>query len=177
MRPFSARKSKGVTLLEIMIALLIMTSAMIPIASLMGYGGRATSKDARRIVAIQTLDKTLRQLLNEPFTEIPVGSGIKKTFNKVELGTVKTQAGYEYDVEMSSRYISPVNFSYQNVKVNLPSFKPEAPLASDFAPVEILSLTNCVLELIVKVSWKEQQNLTVDVSAMTYRANYHRRSG
>jgi len=172
-----ARKNNGVTLLEIMIALLIMTSAMIPIASLMGYGGRATSKDARRIVAIQTLDRTLRQLLNEPFTEIPVGNGIKKTFNKVELGTIKTQAGYEYDVELSSRYISPVTFSYQSVKVNLPSFKPDKPLASDFAPTETLSLTDCIIELVVKVSWKEQQTRTVDVSAMTYRANYHRRSG
>ncbi len=177
MRLSSARKTDGVTLLEIMIALLIMTSAMIPVASLMGYGGRATSKDARRIVAIQTLDKTLRQLLNEPFAEIPVGAGIKKTFNKVELGAIKTQAGYGYDVELSSRYISPVTFSYQSVKVNLPSFKPDAPLASDFAPTETISLTNCIIELIVKVSWKEQQNLTVDVSAMTYRANYHRRNG
>lgn len=171
------RRSSGVTLLEIMMALLIMTTAMIPIASLMGYGGRATSKDARRIVAIQTLEKTLRQLLNEPFAEIPVGNALKTSFNKVELGTIVASAGYQYDVELSSRYVSPVNFSYQNVKVNLPSFKPDDPKATDFAPPEALSLTNCILELTVKVSWKEQQTVTVDVAAMTYRADFHRRDG
>ncbi len=172
-----SKRTSGVTLLEIMMALLIMTTAMIPIASLMGYGGRATSKDARRIVAIQTLEKTLKQLLNEPFAEIPIGDALKTTFNKVELGKIVTSAGYQYDVELKSRYVSPVNFSYQNVKVNLPSFKPDNPQATDFAPAETLSLTNCILELTVKVSWKEQQTLTVDVSAMTYRADFHRRNG
>lgn len=109
--------NRGVTLLEIMMALLIMSSAMIPIASLMGYGGRATSKDARRIVAIQTLEKTLRQLLVEPYDEIPTGKALKKKFNNVELGTIVTPAGYQYEVELDSSYVSPVNFSYQPVKV------------------------------------------------------------
>lgn len=167
----------GTTLLEIIIALLIMTSAMIPIASLMGYGGRATTKDARRIVAIQTLEKTLRQLLQEPFTEIPVGNTVKASFNGVDLGKIVSPAGYEYDVELSSKYVSPVNFSFQNVKVNLPAFKPEDPLAGDFSDSESLVLTDCILELVVKVSWKEQQTLPVDVSAMTYRANFQRRNG
>ncbi len=171
------KSDRGVTLLEIMMALLIMASAMIPIASLMGYGGRATSKDARRIVAIQTLEKTLRQLLVEPFDQIPVGKAIKKKFNNVELGTVVTPAGYQYEVELDSDYVSPLNFSYQAVKVNLPSFKADNPKATDFAPAETLSLTDCVLELQVKVTWKEQQALDVFVSAMTYRANFHRRDG
>lgn len=174
-RGFSA--GAGVTLIEIVIALLIMTSAMIPIASLMGYGGRATSKDARRIVAIQTLEKTLKQLLQEPFTQIPVGDAVKTSFNGVDLGKIKTPSGYEYDVELKSKYVSPVSFSYQNVKVNLPSFKPDDPAAGDFDDAEALSLSDCVLELTVKVSWKEQQTLPVEVSAMTYRANFQRRNG
>ncbi len=169
--------NRGVTLLEIMMALLIMASAMIPIASLMGYGGRATSKDARRIVAMQTLEKTLRQLLVEPYDEIPTGKALKKKFNNVELGTIVTPAGYQYEVELDSSYVSPVSFSYKPVKVNLPAFKADNPKDTDFAPAETLSLTDCVLELQVKVTWKEQQNLDVAVSAMTYRANFQRRDG
>ena len=176
--PVSFHKSaRGVTLMEIMLSLLIMAAAMIPISSLMGYGGRATSKDARRIVAIQTLERTLRQLLNEPFAEIPLGDAVKKSFNQVNLGTVTAPAGYQYEVELKSRYISPLNLSYQNVKVNLPAFKADNPQATDFAAAETLSLTNCVLELTVKVSWKEQQTLDVDVQALTYRANFQRRGG
>lgn len=168
---------KGTSLLEIVIALLIMTSAMIPIASLMGYGGRATSKDARRIVAIQTLEKTVRQLLQEPFTEIPLGKSVKASFNGVDLGKIVSPAGYEFEVELSSQYVSPVDFSFQNVKVNLPAFKPENPLPGDFSDPETISLANCVLELIVKVSWSEQKTLPVNISALTYRANFHRRNG
>ncbi|MDD2997819.1 MAG: hypothetical protein PHV05_02085 [Candidatus Riflebacteria bacterium] len=171
------RDISGVTLLELMLALLILSSAMIPIASLMGYGGRATSKDARRIVAIQTLEKTLRQLLQEPFDQIPVGNAVKTSFNGVDLGNITSSAGYSYEVELSSKYVSPVDFAFQNVKVNLPTFDPGAPQASDFADKESLSLANCVIELIVKVTWNEQKNLPVEVSAMTYRANFRRRNG
>ena len=46
---------RGITLIEIVMAMLIMASVMIPVASIMGYGGRATVKDARRIAAIQLL--------------------------------------------------------------------------------------------------------------------------
>ncbi len=140
------KAESGVTLLEIMMSLLIMTSVMIPVASLMGYGGRATSKDARRIAALQILEKTLRQLLNEPFDQITIGAAIKKSFNKVELGTIIGPSGFSYEVQLASRFVSPVNFSYQNVKVNLPAFDPEKPKSTDFANPESLSLTNCVIE-------------------------------
>ncbi|HOY65723.1 MAG TPA: prepilin-type N-terminal cleavage/methylation domain-containing protein, partial [Candidatus Ozemobacteraceae bacterium] len=67
---------RGVTLIEIMLALFILASAMIPIASLMGYGGKATLKDNRHIVGIQVLQQTATLLLQAPYRDIPVGTNL-----------------------------------------------------------------------------------------------------
>lgn len=168
---------RGTTLLEIMIALFIMAAAMIPIASIMGYGGRATSKDSRRIVAIQLLDKTLRQLLQEPFDQIPVGANVQASFNGVRLGNVVSDQGESYAVTLNSQYENPVNFSYCGLDVNRPTFQGDNPIADDFLPVEVLALNDVVLRLEVTVQWNEQTNLPVSVSAITYRANFQRRNG
>lgn len=165
----------GITLLEIIIALLIMTSVMIPISSLMGYGGSATKKDARRITAIQLLDKTMREILQTEFKLIPVGNDIKTPFGATHLGTVTSSAGVEYTVSLSSNYISPAVFSFQNIRVNLPDFKPEEPKDTDFTGAETISLANCVKSLIVTVSWVEQQSIPVQVSAISYSADFARR--
>ena len=168
---------KGTTLLEIMIALFILATAMIPIASIMGYGGRATTKDARRIIAIQQLDKTLRRLLREPFPQIPLGANVQTGFNEVALGKITVEQGYSYNVSLKSEYVNPTVFTYQGVNVNRPTFKEDQPVAADFLAAENLTLNNVVLRLTVTVSWTEQGNLPVSVSAMTFRANLERRTG
>ncbi|GAB4278169.1 MAG: hypothetical protein Kow0029_21350 [Candidatus Rifleibacteriota bacterium] len=168
---------KAVTLIEIMLALLIMAGAMIPIASLMGYGGKATSKDARRIAAIQILDKTLRQILQEPFADIPVGKNIQVPFKNVRLGAVKSEQGQNYTVILNSSFVNPTNFAYCGVNVNRPSFKGDNPVAADFLAAETLTLSDVVLRVEVTVQWVEQGNLPVSVSAVTFRANFKRRTG
>lgn len=168
---------RGVTLIEIIIALLIMTSVMIPISSIMGYGGSATLKDARRIAAMQLLDKTMRVLLQEDFATIPVGNNLQASFGAVILGPVTAETGTTYSVILDSQFISPVNFAFQNVNVNSPAFKTDEPVAADFLTAENLSLTNCVMQVRITVRWMEQQNLPVEVSAISYRADFTRRTG
>lgn len=167
----------GVTLIEIIIALLIMTSVMIPVASIMGYGGSATMKDARRIAAIQLLDKTMRMLLQEEFGQIPVGNNIVVPFNSVVLGNVTAENGTAYTVVLDSEFVSPADFAFQSVNVNSPTFKTDEPVAADFLPAETLSLNNCVMRIRITVRWLEQQNLPVEVSAISFRADFTRRTG
>lgn len=171
------RRSDGVTLIEIIIALLVATFAMIPTASIMGYGGRATVKDARRIIAIQTLDKTMRQLLQEDYDVIPTGNGISTSFGIVTLGNITSQSGTEYIIILDSEYISPVHFAYQNVNVNLATFKTDEPEPGDFMAPETLTLNDCIKALKVTVRWNEQANIPVEVSAISYRADFARRNG
>lgn len=170
------KKNMGTTLLEILIALFILATAMIPIASIMGYGGRATTKDSRRIVAIQLLDKTLRKLLQEPFTQIPVGTGIQTGFNGISLGDVKTEQGNSYKIFLDSEFVNPTVFAYQGVDVNRPAFKADSPVSADFLAAENLTLNDVVLRLTVRVEWLEQGNLPVSVSALTFRADFERRT-
>ncbi|MFZ5951398.1 MAG: type IV pilus modification PilV family protein [Candidatus Rifleibacteriota bacterium] len=172
-------KNRGTTLIEIMIALFILATAMIPIASIMGYGGRATSKDARRILAIQLLDKTLRQMLQTDYDKIPTGKNIQKGFEGIALGDVTSgqDQGYPFNISLDSEYVNPANFKYRGVDVNRPTFKADSPVGDDFLPEETLSLNNVVIRLTVTVTWNEQQNLPVSVSAMTFRADFQRRTG
>lgn len=171
------REKSGTTLLEIMLALFIMAAAMIPIASVMGYGGRATSKDARRIAAIQLLDKTLRQLLQEPFDQIPVGNNIQAGFNSIKLGSVVSGQGATFTVILNSQYENPTDFSFCGIDVNGAAFNGNNPVVADFLPAENLSLNNVVLRLQILVQWTEQKTLPVSVSAITFRANFQRRNG
>jgi len=171
------RKTAGVTLLEIMIALLIMASVMIPISSIMGYGGAATSKDARRIAAMQILDKTMRQILQEPYGIIPMGNGLQTSFGGVALGNVVSSNGTVYTVILNCEFESPAVFAYQGVKVNSPAFKTDDPESGDFLAAENLSLSDCVKSFQVIVRWTEQQTIPVEISAVSYRADFTRRSG
>ncbi len=167
----------GVTLVEIVIALLIMTSVMIPIASIMGYGGRATQKDARRIVAIQLLDRTMRNILQEDFGPIPIGNDIIAPFGAVVLGNITSEEGTIYSVILNSEFISPADFAFQGINVNSPTFKSDEPVAADFLAAEDLTLDNCIKQVRVTIRWMEQQNLPVEVSAISYRADFTRRTG
>jgi hypothetical protein len=169
--------NNGTTLLEILIALFIMATAMIPIASIMGYGGRATSKDARRIVAIQLLDKTLRQLLQQSFDDIPVAKNVQTGFNGIRLGDVVAENGETYNLRLNSEFVNPARFAYQGVDVNRPKFNGSNPVAADFTAQENLVLNDVILRLELLVQWNEQKDLPVSVSAVTFRADFNRRSG
>lgn len=167
----------GLTLLEIMFAMLILAGAMIPVASLMGYGGRATGKDARRIAGIHILQKTVQQLLKEPFEDIPLGNNLETSFNEVSLGNVVSEQGNTYKVILSSQYVNPATFNYRGINVNRSGFDEGNPLATDFLAAKNLVLNDVVIKLELKVEWLEQKDLPVSVSAVTYRADFERRSG
>jgi len=148
---------------------------MIPIAGLMGYGGKATLKDARRITAIQMLDKTMRSLLSEPFNEIPIGNNIVKSFNNITLGDVSVPNGVVYSVKLTSQHINTA-FDYKTVNVHTEKFNDTNPLSTDFGSDETLTLNDSVLKLSLTVSWTEEKSKEVQVSAITFRANFSRRT-
>ncbi|MDD2624087.1 MAG: hypothetical protein PHQ02_04635 [Candidatus Riflebacteria bacterium] len=171
----NTKNREGITLPEIIVATLILCLAMIPIAGLMGYGGKATLKDARRITAIQMLDKTMRSLLSEPFNEIPRGNNIVKSFNNISLGDVKASNGVTYSVKLTSQYMT-TSFDYKPVNVHTATFNEASPKPADFASVESLTLTDSILRLSLTISWTEEKSKVVQVSALTYRANFSRRT-
>lgn len=185
--------NKGVTLIEITVATLILAGVMIPISSLMGFGSKATIKDAKRIAAIQILDKTMRQILAEPYEEL---AKITKSTEflldgpicdkRIALGTVyaeanpgKTGNGFEYNVELRTIY-KPVTFKYKPVEVWQENFDDKRPKLSFFGKDETITLNNSVIELKLVVKWKEKLNgkneVESSVSAKSYRANFSRRT-
>ncbi|OGK06147.1 MAG: hypothetical protein A2W80_15425 [Candidatus Riflebacteria bacterium GWC2_50_8] len=168
---------RGITLIEIVMAMLIMASVMIPVASIMGYGGRATVKDARRIAAIQLLEKTMRVLLQEDFAAIPTGNSLQASFGNVVLGNITSDAGTVYTVSLDSEFISPAKFAFNGVNVNSPTFKTDEPAAEDFMTSETLSLNNCVKQVRITVRWMEQQTTPVEIAVISYRADFTRRTG
>lgn len=164
------KKSAGVTLTEIMFAMLILVSAMIPVSSLMGYGGRATSKDARRIVAIQNLEKTMRQIMQAPYDDIPIAKNILKDFSGVNLGEITAPSGHKYSISMTSK-LEELRFNYLCVDVNNSDFTKK--INKDFFTAsETVTLASSAKEITIKVSWTENTSIPVEVSAVTYRANF-----
>lgn len=182
--------NKGITLIEITIATLILASVVVPISSLMGFGGKATTKDAKRIAAIQILDKTMRQILAQPFSEI--ANITKKTEtkhnsnicdNKILLGTVysevnpgKSGNGFKFDVELRTIF-KPVSFSYKPIEVWKEGFDEKKPKLKYFGNTETISLDKSVIELKLIVKWEENKNkVTNSISAKSYMADLSRKS-
>ncbi len=168
---------RGVTLIEIMLALFILASAMIPIASLMGYGGKATLKDNRHIVGIQVLQQTATLLLQAPYRDIPVGTNLATYATQpILLGDVTGPNGTVYRVLLTSELV-PVSFSYYSVNVQNPGFSEAAPRPTDFLGPNTLNLTNCLKRLAIRVSWLEQGSARPEIHCVTYRADLNRRGG
>ena len=63
-------EKKGVTLVEILIAFLILTLAAFGAAGLIGHGHKTTRHDFRRDEAIQLLVERMNQLSNLPFSKL-----------------------------------------------------------------------------------------------------------
>ncbi|HEY9069887.1 MAG TPA: hypothetical protein VIV61_06485 [Candidatus Ozemobacteraceae bacterium] len=166
---------RGVTLIEIMLALFIMASAMLPIASLMGYGGRATLKDNRHIVGIQLLQQTATLLLQAPYRDIPTGTDLAVYATPpIALGNVTGPNGAVYRVLLTSELV-PVSFSYYSVNVQNAGFSEAAPRPTDFVGPNTLNLANCLKRLTIRVSWQEQGTVRPEITCVTYRADLNRR--
>ncbi|MBI3037721.1 type II secretion system protein [bacterium] len=174
--PICFTRRRGITLLEIIIAVGILAMAMIPVSGIMGYGAKAVSKDARQIEAIQLLEKTVNLLLQQPFKDIPVGNNITNYSTapvNLCLGNIDGKKGGKYTVSMDCQII-PVTFSYQSVDVGDPTFDELNPPAGLFSN-ENLTVSDSIKEIKVKIEWTEEKTKQVQFRALTYRADLNRR--
>ena len=167
---------RGITLIEIMMALFILAATMIPVASIMGVGSKATQKDSRRIVAIQTMQNQANLLLQAPFKDIPLGTELTSySTAPVKLGTIVGPNQVSYQVKLTCSALSPVSLGYYSVNVQNAGFQEGNPQPTDFVGPRTLFLSNCVKRLKILVTWKETGGRDVEISCLTYRADLNRR--
>jgi len=159
-----------------MMALFILAATMIPVASIMGVGSKATQKDSRRIVAIQTMQNQANLLLQAPFKDIPLGEKLTSySTAPVKLGTIVGPNQVSYQVKLTCSALSPVSLGYYSVNVQNAGFQEGNPQPTDFVGPRTLSLSNCVKRLKILVTWKETGGRDVEISCLTYRADLNRR--
>ncbi len=115
--------ANGITLLEIMFAVIILAMSMIPIAGVMGVGLRGTSKDFRNLSAIQFLEGTMRQVLAADYSRVPTGA----LTTPVNLGTFTLPLGdiasggttFNLSLQVTEEAVS---MRYRPIRVDLGSF-------------------------------------------------------
>jgi len=176
----SARKS-GITLLEIMFAVIILATAMIPIASMIGFGFRGTMKDYRNIVALQLLESTLNQVQSAAYDTIPEGTHTTTlslvatdTNARIPLGTIAS-GGYTFNVSLNVTGEN-VTFSYQSVQYNLAGFDEDNPATWQFSGVQTVSYNQAsglfarrVRRVVAIVDWTEPNAAPRTVRAVTFK--------
>ncbi|MFZ2961268.1 MAG: hypothetical protein WA705_30705 [Candidatus Ozemobacteraceae bacterium] len=174
---------RGVSLLEILVASMVMAMALIPIASIMGVGIKSTVKDFRMIEAIHHLEKTTNMLLQEPYKLIPIGTDVVaySANTSIPLGPV---AGKDatYTVSFTCTEDSSVRFSAWEVNVQSAGFPTNFSVASPLGATHFalaktdFSFSNCLKRLVVNVRWVEPGSKAKRVvSAYTFRADLNRR--
>lgn len=137
--PFASngRRNQGITLLEIMFAVIILATAMIPIASMIGFGFKGTMKDYRNIVALQLLESTLNQVMAANYDVIPEGTLTTPVIldgsdanARIPLGAIAT-GGYTFNVSLN---VTPqtVTFTYQSIRFDAPGFIASNPATWQF---------------------------------------------
>ena len=165
-----ASRRSGMTLLEILLATVIMALAMIPVSGLMGYGARATTRDHQEIECIQLLEKNGNLLLKRDYRQIPVG-------NNQLLETVSGRWGRSFRVFLNCQEIATTTFSYNSIQVNLAGFDENNPRVADFnSTPETISLPNCVKQLNIRVDVFDSGNVLIkSIQAVTFSADMNRR--
>ena len=129
-----SRSRRGVTLVELMLALLILAGVTLSVSSLMSYGHRSTQKDFRQVIALQMLTDRMNQLLNVSYASLSAsitGSAISNAVVAgVDLLTVTPsqaqQTPYTFTLNLTR---VPVTFGVQpiDVTVTSPDFVPSDP--------------------------------------------------
>jgi len=114
---------RATSLLEVIMATVLLAVAMIPIAAVIGFGHRGTSKDFRNLTAIQLLEGVMYQTLAAGYNNIPFGNLNTPvdigTFT-LPLGTIaSTTANYDISLSVTGK---SVTFSYRPVKIGQPTF-------------------------------------------------------
>ncbi len=167
------RHRAGLSLIEILIACIILAFAMIPIAAMMGSGFRGTMRDSRQIKALQLCQARLNQCHNVPFDRL-----VTTASNITSGTTVLLNLGPEnidntvYTVDLVVADV-PVNFSFQSVDVNQPGYNKDVPTSWVFQGAQTLSIpVNAARRATVRVSWTERPGVPQQqVSFSTFRVN------
>lgn len=164
----------GITLIEIMIATIILATALIPVCSIMGYGAKTTQKDFVTIEAIQLLEKTGNALVQQPFQFIPTGTltsypAPPAGFPPVVLGTVTGRFNTAFAVSVDSSLL-PISLAVRPVKVFTAGFNESAPRNSDFDPAMAENFPDQVKKLVINIAWTEPGGSNRRIQAVTYRA-------
>ncbi len=169
--PFQPEHRRGMTLLEIMFATLILAFSLIPISGLLGSGTKATSQDYRMIEALQLLEKTANAVVQAPYKDIPIGTSLTTYATPpVFLGSIIGKYNTDYTVSLTSEFV-PVSFQAQPVMVFSPGFIESAPRPSDFDVLKTYNYGNLVKRLTIQVRWREPNNRNQQIEVITFLAS------
>ncbi|OQA07115.1 MAG: hypothetical protein BWY66_01527 [bacterium ADurb.Bin374] len=177
---------QGVTLLEILIATMILAFAMIPIAGVLGYGHAGTRKDFRRVEAIHLAETAMNEALKLPYAQLVTGAHVSSLVagsGTVALGTVTTSQNNSYDLSLQVTD-EPISFEYQPVDLNDAAYASSTPTTWQFqAPVDtgaVFDGTNARRPIMLKrlnmvVRWSEQGGVaTPEIQLLSMKANLER---
>lgn len=172
----------GTSLLEIIMATVVLAVAMIPIAAMIGFGHRGTSKDFRNLTAIHLLEGTMRQVLAAEYDRIPIGtlaSPVDLGTFTLPLGTIASSAA-NYDLSLVVTGES-VSFAYQPIRVDLNTFVAsdaatwafDSPVSIDFNNSSAVNPFR-VKRVVGEVTWNEPEiNQQRSIKMMTFLTRMH----
>ncbi|MBU1105613.1 MAG: hypothetical protein KKB51_03010 [Candidatus Riflebacteria bacterium] len=167
----------GTSLLEIIMATVVLAVAMIPIAAMIGFGHRGTSKDFRNLTAIQLLEGTMRQVLVAEYDRVPIGNLTAPvdlgTFT-LPLGTIASSSA-NYDLSLNVTGES-VTFSYNPIRIDLNTFIATAAATWQFDASTDLKFDNSsivkafrVKRVVGQITWNEpERNQQRSIKMMTF---------
>lgn len=179
---FSERRSyRGITLLEIMFALIILATAMIPIASMIGFGFKGTMKDFRNIVALQLLESTMNQVHSAAYDSLPEGTHTvplllvaTDTNARIPLGAIAS-GGYTFNVSLNI-VAQDVTFAFQAVRYDAPGFVASNPATWQFTGNQTISFNQAsglfarrVRRVEAVVNWTEPNAVARTIRAVTLK--------
>jgi len=167
--PASQQRRRGATLTEIMLAFLILATATLGSMGIMGYGHAGSAKDFRNVLALQLLENTMNQLLQQSFASMTVQMrrARQSTFNApilgIGLGPID-QGKEKFDV-VASLSMVPVTYTYRPINVSwvTPEYDPDDPTTWRFGDVtknqgefDGTALPYKLIKMQILVKWKEQ---------------------
>ena len=112
------KSNKGVTLVEILLACILMACAFIPIMGAMSSSFKITEKDKSTQIGIEICQRKINQVLKFPFHKFEAGNiDIKEEMKDVNGNEVFFNVGANNgkDTEMGIDYISTLSVAYEGV--------------------------------------------------------------
>ncbi|MBI3037466.1 hypothetical protein HYY75_00245 [bacterium] len=155
---------RGVTLIELVLAFLILVICTLSVSSLISFGHRGTKKDFRNVVAIQLLEDRMNQVLALPEKSLYAAiGGTSQTFSSgnllgVPVGATTTPAIAPFNVSITLEKVN-VDFWYRPLDlVNSPNYDPDPTAGPPTWVFSGLTKYDCdgkVVKITTTVSWTE----------------------